>query len=328
MSNEKIVLLIDGLNTFFRSYAVDPSISTRGDHIGGLKGFLKQLQKFCREMRPSEICVVWDGEGGSKKRKEIKKDYKAGRKSVNPKNYNRFVDTDISEEEIKENKVWQMMRLIEFLNEMPVRQFLVDNVEADDIIAVLANRYYDGWKKVIISNDKDFLQLANEETVIYRPAVKKIMNRDDVIEKHKIHPTNMALSRAILGDASDNLPGVSGIGPKTLQKLFPSLSGSATVTLDMLLEEVQSVDEKKRKKVHDTFEENIDVVKLNYKMMQLYNPKMGNETIKKVEGSLEDMPNYSQFEIEKMMIEDGFAEYNWQTMFAHFAGMMHDYKKQ
>lgn len=327
MEENKLVIMIDGLNTFFRSYAVDPSINSKGEHIGGYKGFVKQLQKFCREMKPSEICVVWDGEGGSKKRKEMKKDYKAGRKTVNPKNYNRHVDVEISEEEQKENKVWQMMRLIEILNEMPVRQFLVDHVEADDIIAALALKYYDGYKKVIVSNDKDFLQLTNEEIVVYRPCIKKFVNRDDVIEKHKVHPTNMALARAIIGDSSDNLPGVSGIGPKTLTKLFPSLSGSATMTLDDILTECSSLDEKDKKKAHTKLEESEDIVKMNYKMMQLYNPKMGLETVAKVEGVLEDEPNYSKFAVEKIMIEDGFGEYNWDTMFSHFAGMMREYKK-
>lgn len=326
--SDKVVLLIDGLNTFYRSYAVDPSISTKGEHIGGLKGFIKQMQKFCREMKPTEICVVWDGEGGSKKRKEMKKDYKAGRKSVNPKNYNRFVDTEISEDEIKENKTWQLMRLIELLNEFPVRQFLVDHVEADDIIAALAVKYYADWKKVIISNDKDFLQLTDLETIVYRPCTKKYMNRDDVIKEYSIHPTNMAIARAILGDASDNLPGIAGVGPKTLTKLIPALSGSDNITLDDILDDISKLDEKKRKKGHVLLEEGVEVIKLNYKMMQLYNPKVSSDTTRHIEASLEDIPNYSKFEAEKMMLADGFGEYNWSTMMAHFAGMMRDYQQQ
>ena len=325
--NKKTVLLIDGLNTFYRSYAVDPSISSKGEHIGGYKGFIKQLQKFCREMKPDEICVVWDGEGGSKKRKEMKVDYKAGRKSVNPKNYNRHVDTEVSDEEIKENKTWQLLRLLELLNEMPVRQFLVDHVEADDIIASLAVKYYDGWHKVIVSNDKDFLQLADDETLVYRPCTKKYVNRDDVIKEHKIHPTNMALARAIMGDASDNLPGIAGIGPKTLTKAFPALSGSQTITLNDLVKEIGKLDEKEKNKAHNSLLEGVEVVKMNYKMMQLYNSKMGIDTVRKVEASLADQPNYSKFAIEKIMIEDGFGAHNWSVMLQHFSGMMHEYKK-
>jgi DNA polymerase-1 len=327
--NKKVILLIDALNTFFRSYAVDPSISSKGEHIGGCKGFLKQINKFCREMAPDEIHVVWDGEGGSKKRKTMKKDYKEGRKAVNPKNYNRNIEIPQTDEEIKENKVWQLKRLMEYLNETPIKQYLVDNVEADDIIAMLSNKYFKGYNKVIISNDKDFLQLADHETIVYRPAVKGVMTRDDIIEKYEVHPENMALSRAIIGDSSDNLPGVPGIGFKTLVKVLPSISGSATMMLEDVMNAMTEVEDKDRLKAHNSILEHKDRIDLNYRMMQLYNPKMGHATVRIVEQVVEEeLYNYSRFELEKMMIEDGFGEYNWNAMHARFRGMLYDQKNE
>ena len=78
----KRILVIDFLNLFLRNYIVDPSLSSNGQPIGGLKGSIKSLQKLVRESKPSEVVICWDARGGSKKRKTIKKDYKAGRKPL------------------------------------------------------------------------------------------------------------------------------------------------------------------------------------------------------------------------------------------------------
>ena len=79
---KKRVLIIDQLNLFFPSYIVNPSLSSNGYPIGGLVGVMKSLQKICRETRPDRVIICWDGEGGSAKRKIMKKDYKAGRKPI------------------------------------------------------------------------------------------------------------------------------------------------------------------------------------------------------------------------------------------------------
>ena len=75
----KRVLIIDALNTYLRNYVTNPSLSDNGEPVGGMKGFLMSLQKYCREMKPDEIFIVWDGPGGSTKKKKIVRGYKAGR---------------------------------------------------------------------------------------------------------------------------------------------------------------------------------------------------------------------------------------------------------
>ena len=79
---KKRLLVIDGTNNFYRSYIVDPSLSSNGAPIGGVKGFVKILQKLCRETKPDEIVICWDGAGGSKRRQNMSKGYKAGRKPL------------------------------------------------------------------------------------------------------------------------------------------------------------------------------------------------------------------------------------------------------
>ena len=201
----KRVLIIDALNAYLRAYIVDPSISTNGDPIGGIKGFIKILQRHARETKPDQIIIVWDGPNGSKRRKTTDKNYKAGRKPIR---LNRAFHNLTDDEELQ-NKMWQQSRVIEYFNQMPIVQFMIPEIEADDVIAHITHmEYYKGWQKIIISNDRDFMQLCDEETVLLRPTKNELLNKNRIIEQTGVHPTNMALARAIAGDASDNLPGI------------------------------------------------------------------------------------------------------------------------
>ena len=152
-TDQKRVLIIDALNLYLRAYIMDPSLTMQGEPCGGIKGSLKILQKLVRESKPNEIVIVWDGPDGSRKRKALNKNYKAGRKPIR---LNRAVK-NLTEDEEMRNKVWQQIRLMEYLNEMPIIQTIIPEVEADDVISYLTRlSHYKGWQKVIISNDKDF----------------------------------------------------------------------------------------------------------------------------------------------------------------------------
>jgi 5'-3' exonuclease len=84
LKNQKRLLVIDQLNLFFRSYIVNPTLSTDGHPVGGLVGVIKSLQKICREVNPDKIIICWDGEGGSKKRKLMKKGLQGRPKASSP----------------------------------------------------------------------------------------------------------------------------------------------------------------------------------------------------------------------------------------------------
>ena len=81
-SDTKRVLIIDALNMFLRSYTIIPSMNPKGLPNGGTIGFIKSLQKLCRDFRPSEIVICWDGHGGSEKKRQLNKEYKQGRRPV------------------------------------------------------------------------------------------------------------------------------------------------------------------------------------------------------------------------------------------------------
>lgn len=310
----KRVLIVDALNAYLRAYIVDPSISTNGDPIGGLKGFIKILQKLVRTTSPDNVIVVWDGPNGSKKRKTMDKNYKAGRKPIR---LNRAFHNLTDDEELL-NKMWQQGRTIEYMNEMPIIQFMLPEIEADDVIAHITQLpIYDGWQKIIVSNDRDFMQVCDEETVLWRPTKDEFLNTKRIIEQTGVHPTNMALARAIIGDASDNLPGVKGAGFATVAKrLGTLLSTEKTATIDEVIEYCEASDSKL--KFFNNVSSNKSLIEHNYKMMQLYAPQMSVQSKIHVAESIENFEcEFNKTEIIGMMRADGFGELNWADLQAH-----------
>jgi len=306
----KRVLVIDALNMFLRAFIVDPSLSNHGQPIGGIKGSIKILQKLVRMTNPNEIVICWDGPNGSQKRKAMNSSYKEGRK---PLRLNRSVHNLTENEEIQ-NKVWQQMQIIEYLNQMPIIQLILERVEADDIISYVCNSaHYKGWQKVIVSNDKDFLQLCDEETVVYRPTTDKIETKKTIIESLGIHPTNMALARAMVGDASDNLPGVNRVGMKTIATKLPFMKDERTITIDELFNYCKSTDSKL--KVYKNISESKELIEHNYHMMQLYAPLISIQGKQTIDYALKNFEcEFNKIELLKLMMNDGFGELNWEEL--------------
>jgi len=304
-------LIIDALNMYYRAYIVDPSLSSNGDPIGGLKGFIKILQKLVRETKPSKIIICWDGPGGSQKRKSTNKNYKAGRKPIR---LNRDI-RNLTEPEETANKIWQQRRLIEYLNEFPITQTMIENVEADDVIAYAAQLpSLRGWIKIIVSSDKDFLQLCDDETILHRPIQKEFLNKGRIVEKFGIHPTNFALARALVGDKSDNLPGVDRVGLGTVAKRFPFMADEESATFQDIYDTCEEVENKL--KVHHNILENKSLIEQNYKMMQLYTSTISPQNKAIVKNSIENIIlGLNKTEIRAMMMEDGFGVLDLSSLF-------------
>ena len=308
----KRVLIIDALNAYLRAYIVDPSLSTNGQPIGGLKGFIKILQKLARETKPDNIIIAWDGPDGSRKRKTMDKNYKAGRKPIR---LNRAI-RNLTEDEELQNKVWQQRRIIEYMNEMPIIQVLIEQIEADDIISYVTQmEHYKGWQKIIVSNDRDFMQLCDDETVLWRPTVNEMLNANRIVETMGVHPRNMALARAMAGDASDNLPGIKGAGLKTIQKRLPFLGEDRDCTIPEVLEFCAKSTKGSRVQFYNNVIDNKKLVEHNYKMMQLYSPQMSVQAKQFTQEAVENFEcDFNRTELIRMMREDGFGELNWEDL--------------
>ena len=318
--SKKRILVIDALNMYYRAYIVDPSLSLNGQPLGGVKGFLKILQKLVRETKPDQIAVIWDGSGGSKKRKLVNKNYKEGRKPIR---LNRSIKNMTENEEIA-NKIWQQTRLVEYLNEMPISQAMLPDVEADDIIAYVTQLpSLRGSDKIIVSSDKDFFQLCDDETILLRPVQKQVLNKSRIVEDYGIHPTNFALARAICGDKSDNLKGVGGVGLATVAKRLPFLSEEKTYTLKDVYDSCNNIDSNLQ--VYKNIVEKIDIVEENYKLMQLYSPSISIQGKQMVRTAIDDSDcEFNKTEVIKMMMEDGFGTYDWTSLFTTFRRLVRD----
>ena len=312
------LLVIDALNLFIRNWVINPSMSTNGNPIGGTVGFLNSIRKMVNDFNPEEMIICWDGAGGSQKRRTVIKEYKEGRKPIR-KNYE---VAGMDKQSENENKYWQQEVLMEMLNEMPIIQLMLERTEADDIIAyVTKSPKYKGWQKVIISSDKDFIQLLGDETVLYRPIAKKAMNKKSVIEEFGISPQNFAIARAMAGDKSDNLEGIRGAGLKTISKRLPTLREEKEHYLNDIYEMCEGTDSKV--KFYSDVVDNWNTVELNYKVMNLVPPSISVQGTQKINYALDNFePELNATELRKTSISNGFGSYNWETYIAALRGVI------
>ena len=280
------VLLIDGLNLFFRNFAMLNIVNENGVHVGGLGGFLRSLGTLINVIEPTSMYIVFDGENSSMNRKNILSEYKAGRHISRITNWEIFNDV----EDEHDAKLDQIVRLIDYLKCLPVHVTALDKVEADDIIAHLVTTITqdnDDSRAFIVSSDKDFIQLVSDQITVYRPIEKDFYTRDTIVEKFGVLPENFILYKVLMGDASDKIPGIKGLGVKKLMKFFPELN-ERILTLDDLIE--ISTRKYKEHVIYSrvVFEEKN--LRKNYKIMDLHNPMMDDLEKKYIEDQIEKQP--------------------------------------
>jgi DNA polymerase-1 len=265
------VLIIDGLNTFIRSWTTNPTMNEDGDHTGGVIGSLKSIGYQIREFNPTRCIVTFDGKDGSQSRKKIHEGYKAGREK-NRFRVNRQYQGMMDEEEERLSMKQQFVWLNDILDYLPVSTMIYDGIEADDTIAYLTkhNESDLGNEVVIVSTDKDFLQLVSDKVKVFSPTKKKLYDRQMVFDEYGIWPENLLLYRTLDGDKSDNIPGIRGCGIKTLLKRFPELSEDRLITHE---EFFQLCEDKQGKiKLYDDILKAKDQLLMNKRLMELDQP--------------------------------------------------------
>ena len=266
------ILFIDGLNLFFSNFAVMNMVNPDGVHIGGLGGFFRSLGAMIRQIDPTQVYVVFDGAGSANNRKNINPLYKSGRDLQRITNWDAFDD----KQDEDDSKVDQMVRVIQYLKTLPVKTISIDKVEADDIISYLSGVVIKDPKDkaFIVSSDKDFIQLVNDNVIVYRPMEKEYYTEQTVIDKYKMSPKNFILHKTLLGDNSDKIKGIKGLGEKGLYKKFPEL-----MERDMDLQDIFSICEAKFKDhvVYARVLQNADEMENNYKIMNLENPMISSK---------------------------------------------------
>ena len=262
------ILIVDAMNMLIRSFSLLKAMNPDGHHIGGLVGFLRSLGYVTRIFDPTRVIVVWDGKGGSANRKNIDPNYKAQRATSRITHWGLY---DNKEQET-EALIGQLYRVQDYLECLPVHQIGLEKLEADDIIAYIAQKAsISSVKKcTIISSDKDFLQLVDDTIEVYAPVKKRTFTQDNIFEELKVLPENYNVVKALLGDNSDNLPGVKGLGIKTIISEFPELLTNPKSNLQYVYDTCASkLDEKKVKKIFPKILTEWDRVETNFTLMDL-----------------------------------------------------------
>jgi len=209
------LILIDGNNIIYRAFfAMPPLTNTAGHPTNAVYGFTTMLLRLIEEHKPTHMIVAFDA-GKVTFRHEGYQDYKGGREKTPP---------ELS---------MQFPMLKELLRDLGVPQFEIGSYEADDIIGTISRQAdEEGRQVLIVSGDKDMLQLASEHTTValVRKGVTEVelYGPEQIREKYDLTPQQIIDLKGLMGDPSDNIPGVPGVGEKTALKLlhqFGSVEG-------------------------------------------------------------------------------------------------------
>ena len=292
------VLLIDGLNLFIRVFSAIPTTNEDGVHVGGIVGFLRSLAFSINMIRPTRIIVVFDGKGGSNRRRKIFPQYKMGRKMSY--RLNRANDY-LTRNEEQQMMIRQLNRVVEYLECLPITIVNIENDEADDVIGYCTKHIFKDNKSTILSTDKDFLQLVDKNTRLYSPTKKIMYDEDKVFEEYGIHPKNFLLYRMFDGDKSDGIPGVNGVGMKTLTKLFPFMKTEQKYTLDDIMRSAET----QKNTICERIMESKDLLDMNRRLMDLDDSIITGHTKLKVKEIAErPIQRLVKHRFQKMFLED------------------------
>ena len=298
--NDK-VLIIDGLNTFIRSFSVNPAINEDGVHIGGIAGFLKSIRYTLSVIKPTRCIIVFDGKDGSKRRRKIYPEYKAQRKIK--KRLNRNVDWGTAPADEQESMKLQLGRLVEYLEYLPLTIVSVDGIEADDTMAYVSKQFLSDSKIILMSTDKDFLQLVDDRISVWSPTKKILYTPDKVKDEYGIPSKNLLTYRILDGDKSDNINGVQGAGLKSIIKYIPSITEDDEFNAKNLLDFVNNTDSKI--KLLENIKNSSNLVKRNYLLMQLSKVDIPNHTKRKITDSVRrDVPELVKYKLQTMVMKD------------------------
>ena len=201
MSDTPPLILVDGSSYLFRAFhALPPLTNKAGEPTGAMLGVINMLRRLLDTYKPTEMGVVFDAKGKTF-RNEMYAEYKATRPPM--------------PDELRD----QIAPLHEMIRAMGLPLISVSGVEADDVIGTLAKQATEAKQKVVIStSDKDLAQLVNDYVTLIDTMSNKTYDIAGVVEKFGVPPERIIDYLALVGDKSDNIPGVHKCGPKTAVK--------------------------------------------------------------------------------------------------------------
>ncbi|RUM60776.1 MAG: 5'-3' exonuclease [Persephonella sp.] len=230
----KKLVLIDGSSYVYRAfYALPPLKSPKGEPTGAIYGFIRMLSSLIKELNPDYIAVAFDLSSKTFRQEKVKS-YKATRRET----------PDLLKEQIP--KIKEILRL------WGIKILEKEGFEADDIIATLVNKFKNNYEIIIVSPDKDMLQLVDKNVKLYNPMQNILYDVEKVKEKYGIYPNQFVDYQAIVGDNVDNIKGVKGVGKKTAAELLNKYGN---------LEEILANLDNLKPKIREAFKNSIEDLK-------------------------------------------------------------------
>src|SRR5665213_2180410 len=238
------LVLIDGSSYLYRAfYALPPLTNSKGVPTGAIYGVLNMLSKFVRDFAPPHIGVVFDAPGKTF-RDDLFAQYKAHRPSM------------------PDDLRAQIEPLLSIIRAQGLPVLRIAGVEADDVIGTLACRAAGLGQRVLISTgDKDMAQLVNESITLVNTMSNTTLDHAGVKDKLDVYPEQIVDYLALVGDSSDNIPGIDKVGPKTAAKLLNQYG-----TVDVLIERVAEIEGK----VGDNLRAGLETLALSRSLARLH----------------------------------------------------------
>jgi 5'-3' exonuclease len=299
-------LLVDGDSLLKTAYHGAKNLYYKETHIGGIFQFLTMVRKMLNEYKFDRVYVFWDGQFSGRLRYDIYKDYKSNR---DKDFYNEQPPSEI-------DLYLQKERLYSYLEELFIRQYRDDIVEADDSIGYYVNNMSEDERVVIMTRDRDICQLINERVSVYDLNLKKIVTEENYLVDFDHHPSNLKLIKMITGDVSDNIKGIVGVSEKTLVKFFPEIM-EKTLTLGYIFSKIEEIqkERKTRLKTLDNILNKVTkgsqkemIYEVNEKLIDLSNPLLTEESKTDLDylfSTTMDPEGRDTKNVINMMIEDG-----------------------
>jgi 5'-3' exonuclease len=276
MRNQRI-LLIDGWNVLIAQNAVSHIEDGNSQPIGMYLTSLNMIRTFVDKFKPTKVFFVLDGPDAGERRRQLYPNYK-GKRGIKER------ESKVQIMEGEDNIAYgiegafqnQLIKIYEFLQLLPVTVCMVPYCEADDVITYLALQNKDDFENIIISNDKDYLQLIQEGISVYRWKAKKYYGKREFLEEMKILPNNYIFKKILLGDTSDLVKGIKGMGEKTFKVLHEGLAANDYGNdLNSFIDHLRSLDlstfgtRERNSIIKILSDENITAMELSYKLMRL-----------------------------------------------------------
>lgn len=234
------LVLIDGSSYLYRAFHALPSLSnSRGEPTGALHGVLNMINKLVREQPAERIAVIFDAPGKTF-RDELYAEYKANRPPM--------------PDELRA----QVEPLIDAVRAMGLPLLRIEGVEADDVIGTLCVRGAESGLRVLVSTgDKDMAQLVNDHVTLVNTMTETVLDRDGVKAKFDVYPEQIIDYLALVGDASDNIPGVPRVGAKTAAKWLNEYTNA-----DNIVAHAEDI----KGKVGESLRDNIDQLRMSQEL--------------------------------------------------------------